>query len=69
MNTHIKVPPFGRYLDALKAAGVETNSARGFFGGVTADGEIVVTAWIHDNNGRGRFKIFRPHTNHGRLKD
>jgi hypothetical protein len=67
MNTHIKVPTFGKYLDALRAAGVETNSGRGFFGGLATDGAIVVTAWIHDNNGKGRFKIFRPHTNHGRL--
>jgi hypothetical protein len=41
----------------------------GFWGGVTPDGEIVVTAWIDQNDGEGRFTIWRPNTNHGRLEE
>ncbi len=69
MTNPIKVPPFGKFLNQLKAAGVQTESARGFWGGVTPDDEIVVTAWIDQNDGHGRFKIWRPITNHGRLKE
>jgi hypothetical protein len=69
MTNPIKVPAFGKFLNQLKGAGVRTESARGFWGGVTPDGEIVVTAWIDQNDGHGRFKIWRPHTNHGRLKE
>jgi len=69
MNMQVRVPAFGKFLNHLKTAGVETESARGFWGGVTADGEIVVTAWIDQNDGHGRFKIWRPLTNHGRLKE
>jgi hypothetical protein len=75
MTKPIKVPPFGKFLNQLKAAGVqttagvETESARGFWGGVTPNGEIVLTAWIDQNDGQGRFKIWRPKTNHGGLKD
>ena len=68
MTKPIKVPPFGKFLNQLKGAGVQTNSARGFWGGVTPEGEIVVTAWIDQNEGPGRFKIWRPQTNHGGLK-
>jgi hypothetical protein len=63
-----KIPAFGKYLDQLKAAGIETKSARGFWGGVTPDGETVVTAWTDQNDGKGRFKFTRPPTNHGGLK-
>ena len=68
MNIPIKYPPFGRFLDQLKAAGVQTDSARGFWGGVTPDGDIVVTAWIDERDEHGRFVIWRPKTNHGGLK-
>ena len=68
MGNQLKLPPFGKFLKALHDAGVQTGTARGFWGGVTAEGEIVVTAWEDDNNGTGRFSIFRPLTNHGGLK-
>jgi hypothetical protein len=68
MTKPIKVPAFGKFLNHLRGAGVETDSARGFWGGVTSDGEIVVTAWIDRGDGHGRFKISRPLTNHGNLK-
>jgi hypothetical protein len=68
MNTSLKLPPFGKFLDQLKAAGLQTGSARGFWGGVTPDGQIVVTAWTDENDGKGRFDIWRPRTNHGGLK-
>jgi hypothetical protein len=68
MNRQIRVPAFGKFLNALRGAGVQTESARGFWGGVTPEGEIVVTGWIDRNDGHGRFKISRPHTNHGNLK-
>jgi hypothetical protein len=64
----MKVPPFGKFHNQLKAAGIATDSPRGFWGGVTEDGEIVVTAWTDQHNGQGRFKIWRPQTNHGHLK-
>jgi hypothetical protein len=63
-----KVPPFGKFLNHLNGAGVETESARGFWGGITPEGEIVVTAWTDHNDGNGRFQIWRPQTNHGNLK-
>ena len=68
MSAAFKLPPFGKFVDALNAAGVETRTARGFWGGVTRDGEIVVTAWTDGNDGGGRFYIWRPSTNHGGLK-
>jgi hypothetical protein len=39
-----------------------------FWGGENSDGEIVVTSWIDANDGAGRFRIWRPKTNHGGLK-
>lgn len=45
----IKLPRFGRFIDALHDVGVETNSARGFWGGVNRDDDIVVTAWIGES--------------------
>jgi hypothetical protein len=68
MVVPFKLPPFGKLIDALNAAGVETASARGFWGGVNSSGEIVVTSWIDANDGAGRFRIARPKTNHGGLK-
>lgn len=68
MNVPLKLPTFGKFLDALNAAGVKTRTARGFWGGVAADGEIVVTAWTDGNDGTGRFYIGQPNTNHGGLK-
>jgi hypothetical protein len=69
MSVPLKLPPFGRFIDALNAAGVQTGSARGFWGGVTADDAIVVTSWIDANDGAGRFFIWRPTTNHGGLRN
>jgi hypothetical protein len=60
--------PFGKFLDALNAAGVKTRNARGFWGGVTEDGEIVVTAWTDESPGDGQYRIWKPKTNHGGLK-
>ena len=68
MRDRFKLPPFGKFLAALTAAGVVTRTARGFRGGVTAEGEIIVTSWTDTNDGDGRFYIWRPNTNHGELK-
>ncbi len=68
MDVLIKLPAFGKFLDALNAAGVKTGTARGFWGGVTEDGKIVVTSWTDANDRNGRFLIWRPTTNHGGLK-
>jgi hypothetical protein len=68
MNGSLKISPFGKFLDKLQAAGVETRTARRFWGGVTPEGEIVVTSWTDGNDGKGRFYIWRPETNHGGLK-
>lgn len=70
MSVPLKIPPFGKFLAALNAAGVQTRTARRFWGGVTPDGEIVVTSWIDGNDGTGRcrFRIWRPRTNHGGLR-
>ena len=65
----ITLPRFGTLLEALTKAGVETKSARGWWGGVTRDDDIVVTAWIDAVAGGGRFTIFRPTTRHGGLRD
>jgi hypothetical protein len=62
------IPPFGKFFDQLLAAGIQTGTARGFWGGVTSEGEIVVTSWTDDNNRNERFFIHRPETNHGGLK-
>ncbi len=68
MDILFKLPPFGKFLDALNAVGVTTRTARGFWGGVAEGGEIVVTSWTDANDGKGRFYIWRPTTNHGGLK-
>jgi len=68
MQMSLRLPPFGKFFDVLTAAGVRTNTARGFWGGVTDDGEIVVTTWTDANDRNGRFYIWRPKTNHGGLK-
>lgn len=68
MQVPFKLPPFGKFLDALNAAGVETRTARGFWGGITGAGEVVVTSWTDANDQTGRFYIWRPPTNHGGLK-
>lgn len=68
MNTIHKLPPFGTFLDALRAAGVQTGTARGFWGGVDEHGEIVVTSWIDQHDENRRFYIWKPLTNHGGLK-
>jgi hypothetical protein len=64
----IDLPPFGKFLDQLKAAGIQTATGRGFWGGVTPNGKIVVTSWTDQRIGEDRFKIWRPKTNHGGLK-
>ena len=51
------IPPFGKFLEKLHAAGVQTGTARGFWGGVATDGNIVVTSWTDANDGSGRFYI------------
>ena len=64
-----KHPEFGKLQDALKEAGVVTGSARGFWGGVTPDDDIVVTAWLDQHEGEGRVPIHQPRTRHGGLLD
>jgi hypothetical protein len=39
----IQLPPFGKFLDKLHEAGVETGTARGFWGALDNDGGLVVT--------------------------
>jgi hypothetical protein len=58
-----------KFTEALNAAGVSTGTGRGFWGGVTSDGDIVVTSWLKDRNedGTERF-IHKPFTNHGGLR-
>jgi hypothetical protein len=68
INASLQLPPFGKFLDKLKAAGVHTETARGFWGGIAADGTIVVTSWTDATDGQNRFYILRPKANHGRLK-
>lgn len=68
MATGLKIPPFGTHRGALNAAGVKTKTGRGFWGGVAANGTIVVTSWTDTSDGQGRFRIWRPPTNHGGLK-
>lgn len=68
MSVPFRLPPFGKFLDALTDAGVKTRTARGFWGGVAPGGEIVVTTWTDANDGTGRFYIWRPKTNHGGLR-
>ena len=63
-----KASSFGTHLAALRAAGVRTRSARGFWGGVTEKGEIVVTIWEGVRDRDGRYMIWKPPTNHGGLK-
>jgi hypothetical protein len=63
------LPPAKKYLDALRAAGIRTGTARGFWGGVTEGGEVVVTTWIDGGAGPDRFWIWEPPTNHGGLRD
>ncbi len=65
----MQLPSFSKYTDVLKAAGVHTGSARGFWGGVSDKDEIVVTTWIDTHDSTDRFYIWRPKTNHGRLRD
>lgn len=63
------LPTFGPYLDQLNSAGIKTKTGRGFWGGIGDDGIPVVTSWIDQHDPKGRFYIWRPRTNHGRLKD
>jgi hypothetical protein len=63
-----KHPVFGKLQDALNEAGVVTGSARGFWGGVTPDDDIVVTAWLNEVRG-DRCRIHKPRTRHGGLLD
>jgi hypothetical protein len=69
MNVQLELLKFDKFTKVLNDAGIITGSGQGFWGGVTADGEIVVTSWIDGNDGAGRFYIGRPKTNHGGLKD
>jgi hypothetical protein len=64
----VTFPAFGRFLDALNSAGVETRSSPGFWGGVTRDGGIVLTIWTDAQDGNDRYYVWKPRTNHGGLK-
>jgi hypothetical protein len=63
------LPSFGPYRIQLNSLGVETNTGRGFWGGVGKNGKPVVTSWIDTHNSKGQFYVWRPRTNHGGLKD
>lgn len=65
----VQFEQFGTLLSALNAAGIQTGSARGSWGGVTRDGDIVATAWTDHVAGKDRFSITRPKTRHGGLRD
>ncbi len=66
--SQISGTPSGRFVDALNAAGIKTATARGFWGGIADNGDIVVTSWTDARDARGRYYIWRPATNHGGLK-
>lgn len=55
-------------LDALNEAGVVTNTARGFWGGVASDGSIVVTAWRDLREPDGGYRVWKPRDNKAGLK-
>src|SRR5687767_1474510 len=56
------------FLSALNEAGVVTATARGFWGGVAADGSIVVTGWRDLRAPGGGYLVWRPRDNKGGLK-
>lgn len=66
---NLKLPTFTTYQLALREAGVETASARGFWGGVSNNGDIVLTTWIDAGTGGGGFQVWKPKTRHGGLMD
>lgn len=66
---NLKLPTFTTYQVALREAGVDTASARGFWGGVSKGGDIVLTTWIDAGVGDGRFQVWKPRTRHGGLMD
>lgn len=55
-------------LEALNEAGVATNTARGFWGGVASDGSIVVTAWRDIRSPDGGYPVWKPRDNKAGLK-
>jgi hypothetical protein len=69
VNVPFKLPPFEKFHTVLNKAGIDTGTARGFWGGVTKDGDLVVTSWLDGHDDDGRFYVWRPKTNHGGLKD
>jgi len=54
-------------LVAFNDAGLKEKTARGLWGGITPNGEIVVTAWS-DGRLDGGYVIQRPTTNRGGLE-
>lgn len=62
------LPSRQKFGEALRAAGVNCNNPRGWWGGIGDKGLPVVTTWIDAGAGRDRFLIWRPETNHGGLR-
>lgn len=65
----LQMDTFTTLLAALQKAGVATGSARGFWGGITSDNDVVVTAWFDAMDAQGRFVVARPQRRHGGLRD
>jgi hypothetical protein len=61
-------PQWIGYTKALNQAGVETQNGRGCWGAVTPSGDVVVTSWT-DAEIDGGYRIWKPRTNRGGLKN
>ncbi|KKB86091.1 hypothetical protein VW29_04205 [Devosia limi DSM 17137] len=59
---------FGPFAAALKRAGVQTNSGRGFWGGRAEDGVPVLTSWLGTREADGTYPVWKPQKNYGGLK-
>jgi hypothetical protein len=62
------LPPRQKFGEALRAAGVNCNNPRGWWGGIGDKSLPVVTTWIDAGAGPDRFLIWQPETNHGGLR-
>jgi hypothetical protein len=62
------LPSRQKFGEALRAAGVQCENPRGWWGGIGDKGLPVVTTWIDANVGPDRFWIWQPATNHGGLR-
>jgi hypothetical protein len=63
------LPPRQKFGEALRAAGVQCSNPRGWWGGINDKGMPVVSTWLDAGDGPNRFRIWKPVTNHGGLRD